>query len=64
MFPRLDEEQNNQAHPMSTQALAMNCEAVHVIVEHYGPNPVHIQPLQVEAHISDMFPVHFMDAYL
>ena len=36
-------------HPVSTAALAMNADALHSIVEVYGPNPVHIEPLQKQA---------------
>ena len=44
-----DDPEGHDSHPVSTAALALNVEAVHAIVEHYGPNPVHILPLQKQA---------------
>ena len=53
VFPELPEQKKEQGqedtHLVSTQALALNCEAIYAIVELYGPNPVHILPLQKEA---------------
>ena len=34
---------------MCTHALALNVEALKCIVEVYGPKPVHIEPLQLQA---------------
>ena len=45
VFPRVAEDKKD-SHPMSTSALALNVEAVMAIIECYGPNPVHILPLQ------------------
>ena len=51
VFPQSskDEKDGDDQHAISTPALALNCEAVYAIVEHYGPNPVHILPLQKQA---------------
>ena len=35
--------------PVSTKALDLNAQALQVLVQHYGPNPVHIKPLEKEA---------------
>ena len=51
VFPQTnkDDKDDGEDHAISTTALALNCEAVYAIVEHYGPNPVHILPLQKQA---------------
>ena len=52
LFPASSKKEDNEddePHAVSTAALALNCEAVAAIVEHYGPNPVHILPLQKQA---------------
>lgn len=36
-------------HPVSTAALALNAETITSVVQLYGPNPVHVEPLQKQA---------------
>ena len=48
-------DSEEDVHPVSTQALALNADALACVVEHYGPNPVHIKPLQDEARANSFF---------
>ena len=43
------DEESVDCHPVSTAALALNAQAVYCIIDTYGPNPVHIEPLQKQA---------------
>ena len=45
LFPKTE----SGAHPVSTDALGLNAQALQILVEHYGPNPVHVGPLEKQA---------------
>ena len=51
LFPKTNEDENqeskkNKVKPVSTDALALNAQALTALVNHYGPNPVHVGPLE------------------
>ena len=55
---------SDNLHPVSTAALALNAEAIAAIVQLYGPNPVHVEPLQKQAWGWLRVFLMFVEAYI